>query len=328
MATAASNGPPRTEGRIWQNQGTDLSIQPPKASAFTTYPWPGFGLTQSRRTFINEIDGSVKTVDVYVAVVDLSTPGVRLTFPVQSGTRDVVRETTEEFIDRIGAVFGVDTHFFQPYPSDDLNANLIGFAVSEGVVISPFVAQPPDEPGGPYVDQGYAIVDYAPAINISPDNHASIVHRDPSDAENKSVIEDVELWTAFSGSAQIITNGYVTIPTYAPTGPLKAISGYSNSNSWYDLLRARSGVGISQDGRKLIFATGDLLLESMGMTVRELAQVLMQHGAYQGLNTDGGGSSSMVLRSPYTNETDYVNKPSNGYPRQTGGNLAVYLTHH
>jgi hypothetical protein len=142
----------------------------------------------------------------------------------------------------------------------------------------------------------------------------------------ESVLEDVTIWTAFSGSAQIITNGYITIPKYAPLGPLQNTGGYSNTNSWYDLLRARSGAGISQDGRKLIFVTGDQHADSVGMTVDELAQVMRRFGAYNALNSDGGSSSSMVLRNQFDGTSIYINANSaTGWPRENGGNLAVYF---
>lgn len=330
---------PGSYNQTWQQPvfgdafSNDLAIQQTAKDGPTTYPWPGIEITQWRATFISEKDGTFKTVDIHAAVIDLTSKGMRLRFTKSGGTRDVVRQTTKDFVDQENAVFGVNCMFFQPYPSTDLNTNVMGFAASEGAVISRFCAQPPNEPGGPYDNQGYAIVDYAPAINIDPDNFASIVHYDPADMNKESVLEDIIIWTAFSGSAQIITNGYVTIPKYAPLGPLQndlptflpPASRYSNTNSWYDLLRARSGSGISQDGRKLIFVTGDQYSESVGMTVTELAQVMLRFGAYNAINSDGGGSSSMVLRSPFDGTSVYINAPSNGWPRENGGNLAVYF---
>lgn len=338
-STFKQSRPPGSYDRTWQQPvfgdafSNDLTIQTPAKGGPTQYPWPGIEITQWRQTFISDANGSFQPNDIHVAVIDLTTKGLRLKFTKKGGTRDVIRQTTQDFVDAENAVFGINTMYFQPYPSADLNTNIVGFAASEGKVVSRFCDQPPNEPGGPYNDQGYAIVDWAPAINVDPDNFASIVHYDPSDPNKESVLEDVTIWTAWSGSAQIITNGFVTIPKYQPLGPLKnnlptslpPASRYSNSNSWYELRRSRMCTGISQDGRRLVIATSDQYAESVGTTVAELASVMIKFGAFNAINSDGGGSSSFVLRSPHDNITRYLNAPANGWPRENGGNLAVYL---
>ena len=58
------------------------------------------------------------------------------------------------------------------------------------------------------------MVAHAPALNIDAGNHARIVHCDRAVADGKHVIEDVKLWNAVSGSAQIVTDGAKTIPAY------------------------------------------------------------------------------------------------------------------
>jgi len=57
-----------------------------------------------------------------------------------------------------------------PFPSADLNAACVGFAAADGDVYSPFEVP----------TQNFAIVRDAPAINIYPKNHTSIVHWAPA----------------------------------------------------------------------------------------------------------------------------------------------------
>ena len=95
------------------------------------------------------------------------------------------------------AQLAINGQFFLPFPSSDPNAMLIGLAASNGNVYSSFEAPV----------QSYAIVTDAPALNIDPSNHASIVHDDTSFADGKHVQENVTLWNTVAGSAQIITNG-------------------------------------------------------------------------------------------------------------------------
>jgi hypothetical protein len=207
----------------------------------------------------------------------------------------------------------INAHFFVPFPSADTDANIVGFGVSNGTVVSPFEPQPV---GVGFPDQSYAIVEYAPAINISPDNVASIVHRDPMNSS--AVIEDVELGVAFSGSAQIITDGEVTIPQYGVD--LVEGEGYGPSNHWYEEERPRTAVGISEDGRQMWWVVADGT-ESTGYTVESVANILLSLGAYNAINMDGGGSSTLAIKEE-GNAAVLLNTLA-AAPRSVGSNLAV-----
>jgi hypothetical protein len=140
-----------------------------------------------------------------------------------------------------------------PFPSLDTNANLVGLAASNGRVYSPFEPQPI---GPSYVDQGYAIVPYAPALNIDRGNRVSIVHPTPTPPGSKRVVEPVRLWNTVSGSAQIVTRGVKTIPSYFDSpGALKPLNGYSDGISWYATPRARTAMGVTADNKTLVLFT-------------------------------------------------------------------------
>src|SRR5262249_21057471 len=155
------------------------------------------------------------------------------------GTLETIRQTTLNFLNSEHAQAAINSHFFLPFPSSSPDAMLIGLAASSGNVYSAFEAPV----------QSYALVTDAPAINIDRDNHASVVHRDTSFPDGKHVLENVTLWNAVAGSAQIVTNGAKTIPSYIdaqhPTGLLTpgGPQSYSNSMSWYSLVNARTAIG-------------------------------------------------------------------------------------
>ena len=218
----------------------------------------------------------------------------------------------------------VNTHFYLPFSTLDTNENLVGFAVSEGIIYSPFEGQPL---GTGYQDQSYAILPYAPAINIDRFNHASVVHRDPAYADNMHVQESTTLWTAFSGSAQVVRGGQKTIPAY--TGPpdgLTATNGYSDTFSWYDVLRARTVAGLTQDHQTLVLFVVDETGGSLGMSVSEVADLLIQdYQVYDALNLDGDGSTAMAIEDPTTHVGRLFNTPSDGIEgRVVGSSLAVF----
>ena len=73
----------------------------------------------------------------------------------------------------------------------------------------------------------------------------------------------------------------------------------------------RTGIGFSQDSTKLFFFTVDGRKEGVykGMTLPELANVMIDFGVAQGLNLDGGGSTTFVVWNQIKNH------PSDGSER-------------
>jgi exopolysaccharide biosynthesis protein len=261
---------------------------------------------------------------MHIAEIDLSAPGIRFQLTPPGGTLETVRQTTLGYLNQEHAQLAINSHFFLPFPSTDPNAMLIGLAASDGNVYSAFEMPV----------QSYAIVTDAPALNIDPSNHASIVHKDTGFADGKHVLENVQLWNSVAGSAQIITNGAATIPVYVdathpdalltPGGP----GNYSNSNSWYGLLNARTVIGLSQDNRTLFLFTIDNAGGSRGMSLGEVADLLIHdYAVYNALNLDGGGSTTMAWQDPSTGIGRILNVSSdNPGGRVEGSNLAIFAT--
>lgn len=80
----------------------------------------------------------------------------------------------------------------------------------------------------------------------------------------------------------------------------------------------RTAVGVSQDHRRLILLVVDGRRSgAAGMTCDEMAFVLAAYGAWDAVNMDGGGSSTMVVHGTVRN------RPSDGTPRVVGNHLAV-----
>ncbi len=82
----------------------------------------------------------------------------------------------------------------------------------------------------------------------------------------------------------------------------------------------RTAVGLSQDKKTVYMVVVDgRSTASAGMTCTELATLMKGLGAYQAINLDGGGSSTMYLKG-----TGILNKPSDGTERVVANHLAVY----
>ncbi len=295
------------------------SPAPPQApgAARTTATHPYVGVT-----YVDRTETMPRLDHMHVVQVDLGAPGIRLRLSPPGGDRETVRQTTLEFLDAEHAQIAINAHFFLPFPSEDRTAWLVGFAASDGRVYSAFETP----------EQRYAIVSNAPALNISHDNHASIVHADPSATDGRHVLEGAAIWTAVSGSAQIVTDGAATVPAYRdeahPAGALlpEGPRDYSNARSWYDVATARTAIGLSRDGRTLTLFTVDVRGGSEGMKVGEIAALLIRdYGVWNALNLDGGGSTSMAMQDPATGIASLVNTSSdNPNGRSVGSSLAVF----
>jgi exopolysaccharide biosynthesis protein len=273
-------------------------------------------------TYVTRTEAVPRNITAHLVQIDLTAPGIRLKLTPAGGKLETVRQTTLSFLNREQAQVAINGHFFTPFPSSSPDAALVGFAASDGKVYSAF-----ETPA-----QSYAIVANAPAINIDPANHAAVVHIDTRFADGKHILESVTVWNAVAGSAQIVTNGIKTIPEYADAehpGAALTAGGprhYSNSRSWYDVLQARSAIGLTEDTRTLVLFTVDKAGGSLGMTVGEVADLLVRdYSVYNALNLDGGGSTTMAMENPATHTGAVANVSSdNPDGRSVGSNLAVF----
>lgn len=89
----------------------------------------------------------------------------------------------------------------------------------------------------------------------------------------------------------------------------------------------RTALGFSRDGRKLIaVAVEGRVPGSRGMSQAELAQLMMDLGAYRAINLDGGGSTTMLARSPGDKELSLANNPSDGNLRRISNGISIRNT--
>lgn len=295
-----------------------LAVQtPPGAPGPVSHPFVGV-------TYVDRVATAPRAEHMHIVQVDLTAPGIRVALSPPAGGREVVRQSTLAFLTQEHAQIAINAHFFLPFPSADVDAWVIGLAASNGRVYSAFESP----------EQSFALVADAPALNIDPDNRASIVHRDPRQADGLHVLEPVRLWTALAGSAQIVTDGAVTIPAYAdaehPRAPLTPGSArhFKNGNSWYDVVTARSAIGLSRDSRTLTLFTVDAKGDSSGMAVGEVAALLIKdYGVWNALNLDGGGSTSLAMADPKTGVGRLVNTSSdNAAGRTVASSLAIFAS--
>lgn len=131
-------------------------------------------------------------------------------------------------------------------------------------------------------------------------------------------LRDDNIWNVVAGFRMLLDDGDVVVSDDV----------YHSS---FGDVNPRTAVGVDKDGEKLwiIVADGRQPDRTMGLTLPELASLFKWLGAWDALNLDGGGSSTLVLQGNQgihhvLNEPIDGGKP--GQLRQVASNLGVRLT--
>lgn len=90
----------------------------------------------------------------------------------------------------------------------------------------------------------------------------------------------------------------------------------------------RTAIAIDRTGTKVFMVTVDGRQSgySQGQSLKEFAEYLVSIGAYQALNLDGGGSTTMAVRKPGDFNVSLFNKPSDGRERSVSTSLFAVST--
>lgn len=104
------------------------------------------------------------------------------------------------------------------------------------------------------------------------------------------------------------------------SGPILVQNGQVNKNILHSSAKtrtARTAVAIDKSGKRVFMATVDSGRKGAreGMTMQEFANYLVDLGAYQAINLDGGGSTTMGARIPGNVYPTLINIPSGGSQR-------------
>ncbi|SFC81811.1 phosphodiester glycosidase family protein [Streptomyces aidingensis] len=91
-----------------------------------------------------------------------------------------------------------------------------------------------------------------------------------------------------------------------------------------NLAAPRTAVGFSRDGQRMFVLVVDgRQAHSGGVTLTRLAEMMRQLGAWEALNLDGGGSTTLLARDPGAETPRLVNSPSDGREREVPNGLAI-----
>ena len=126
-------------------------------------------------------------------------------------------------------------------------------------------------------------------------------------------IQPAKIYNALSGDRMVVFHG-------------EPVPGLNDKE-----LDPRTAIGIDKSGRHLILIVvdGRQPFYSMGATFTELADLLIEYGAYEAMSLDGGGSSTMVIEGKL-DEPLILNSPIDNYipgrERPVANHLGIFLT--
>lgn len=226
-----------------------------------------------------------RLLDVYVVEIDPQAVGIDFLVTPSNGDKvgEVTPQTVRAFVTGAGAQLGVNASFFALAPDQKKEFNILGLSASKGDVYSDFEADKLD------------------ALNISKDRVPTIIRALGKDGSEHR--PDVKLYNAVGAYPRLVENG----------------ENVANANP---AIHPRTAAGVTADGKLLLVTVdGRIADRSVGLTFRELGDLLIRWGARDATNLDGGGSTTLVMDDPATAENDphVVNLPCDKRPDKTHG---------
>jgi len=139
-----------------------------------------------------------------------------------------------------------------------------------------------------------------PTLYFNRQNYPSFSRRRPNN-----------VWSAISGDRMLVSSGEVE-------------DGLDNAT-----LEPRTAIGLNRNGRYmyLVVVDGRQPFYSNGVTFQELAELLLEQGAFFAMSLDGGGSSTMVIEK--NGKPVILNSPIDSYipgrERPVANHFGVYV---
>lgn len=241
--------------------------------------------------YTRDVRSSPRNIVIHIIKVDLRAEGVRFLVTPGNPKNDlpVNARTTSEFLKINGLQVAINGDGFTPWYSK----NILDYYPRSGENVDPI---------GFAASEGIAYsqsTDNEPTLYLSASNQARI--------NNKIG----KIFNAISGNQHLVKNG-------------KAIDQLGD-----DYPDPRTAVALDRSNRHLILIVVDGRQPgySEGITLGELAEIIIHHGGYSAINLDGGGSSTMVIGTP-SGITKVINSPINhgipGRQRSVGNHLGIY----
>jgi len=243
--------------------------------------------------YARKVEFSPRPMIIHTIIIDTRKNGIHflVTPPNDPGTQDPLRaRTTSQFLQEFGVQIAVNGDGFSPWWSN-----------------SP--------------------IDYYPHIG------------DPVHPAGYTASRGIVYWTSPASGPTLYISSHNRMSFDEPSKPYNAISGkdmlvmggHQIPNLDNSALQPRTAIGYSKGGRLfyLVVVDGRQPYYSDGITLNELASVMVSLGVKYGMNLDGGGSSTMVIQGKNSGPR-IMNSPIDnlipGRERPVADHLGIYAT--
>ncbi|MCL4527964.1 MAG: phosphodiester glycosidase family protein [Chloroflexi bacterium] len=243
--------------------------------------------------YARKVRWSPRPMIIHVITIDMRTNGLRIlvTPPDEIGSNAPLRaRTTSQFLQEFGVQIAINGDGFSPWWS-------------------------------------HSLADYYPHIG------------DPIHPRGEAVSRGKIYWSTDANLPTLYISSHNSLSFDAPAKPYNAISGERMlvvaSEPVSDLndsaLHPRTAIGYSKNGRYLylVVVDGRQPLYSEGITLKELADLMISLGAQYAMNLDGGGSSTMVIEGK-DSRPRILNSPIDNYipgrERLVANHLGIYVS--
>ena len=251
------------------------------------------------RSFVRETPAG--PARIFEARIDLANPKIEVlvTEPVSQTLKhrdaDSIALPTDRWAASVGATVAINANYFGKLAEGETNT--LGLSVSDGRIVSPV--------------REYAGA-FDPSLVFTKDRIAKIGVFNGDQAQ--------DAWDAVAGIG--------ASPTDPDHGGLLVENGKNRGERARidpEIRHPRTAAGVSADGRTLwlVVVDGRQPGYSVGMTLPELGDLMIELGADDALNLDGGGSSAFVARDSAGEVV--LNKPSDGAFRPVANHLGFKL---
>jgi len=241
-------------------------------------------------SYTRDVRNSPRPVIIHIVSVDLKEDGIKIFITPGYPKSDLPlsAQTTSKFLSKYNLQLAVNGDGFTPWHS----YTILDYYPHTGdpVDVIGFAASK----GNVYSND----TDDEPTLYISLSNQARI---------NTQI---GKIYNAISGNEQIVKNGKIT--TNSDTSP-----------------QPRTAIALDRANRHLLIfvVDGRQPNYSEGVTLKELAQIIIDYGGYNAMNMDGGGSSTLVMESKI-GLPHLLNRPINhhipGNQRPVGNHIGIY----
>jgi hypothetical protein len=239
--------------------------------------------------YIRERRNSPRPLVIHVVKVDLRLRSIQVLVTAGDPDNELPLKalTTSRFARQYGVQVAINGDGFQPWRAN----SFLDYYPHNGDRVAPI---------GFAASRGIAYTaetDIEPILYISRTNQAQFNNKIGN------------LYNAISGNIMIVRSGQV-------------------EPDLTDNLDPRSAVGLSKSGKEMILMVVDGRQKgySEGVSLNELARLMIEMGAFHAMNLDGGGSSTLVMMKPGGNP-EVLNSPIHndipGRERPVGNHIGI-----